>query len=231
MDRGEWKTDLVHRLFDDISAKAILHIPFSNYDQKDILKSFTTRSGNYSVKSAYFTNHQSKWGDSTLLNSHKWKKLWKSNIMEKPKMFIWRLISGAIQTKATLVVCFHVEDPYCPFCSTELETVEHPFFLCPCSQSLWFTKWGLRTDLFSHFSIMDWCNTILNPSILFYYQGIDEDQFTSWAVFFLDNFWQSRNLLIHEKRQLEPQQFLKSISQCVNAFLEANKVPTLPTYP
>lgn len=64
-------------------------------------------------------------------------------------------------------------------------------------------------------------------SLLFGLQGTDDDLFTLWAVFFLDNLWRCRNLLIHEHQQFKPQIFLKSITQSVYDFMEARKIPSM----
>lgn len=64
------------------------------------------------------------------------KKIWKSKIPAKIKIFLWLLLNNAVLTKDNLLRRKWVGSPTSYFCSQE-ETVTHLFFQCSTAKAVW----------------------------------------------------------------------------------------------
>jgi hypothetical protein len=85
--------------------------------------------GRFTVKSVY---------DALLVNEsgicH--KKMWKSKIPSKIKIFLWLVMNNAILTKDNMIRRKWKGDPACYFCPHD-ESVNHLFFQCNVAKAVW----------------------------------------------------------------------------------------------
>jgi hypothetical protein len=61
------------------------------------------------------------------------KRLWKINVSNAVKIFVWRACN-ALLTKVNQLKRKIVEDPLLPICSLEVETTRHILWSCPMAQ-------------------------------------------------------------------------------------------------
>ena len=64
------------------------------------------------------------------------KKLWKSKVPSKIKIFLWLVMNSAILTKDNMIRRKWKGDPACYFCPHD-ESVDHLLFQCNVSKAVW----------------------------------------------------------------------------------------------
>jgi hypothetical protein len=64
------------------------------------------------------------------------KKVWKSKIPAKIKIFLWLVMNNAILTKDNMIKRNWQGDPSCYFCD-QVETVNHLLFQCSVAKAVW----------------------------------------------------------------------------------------------
>lgn len=75
--------------------------------------------------------------------SNVWKQLWKMNVPNAMKVFMWWACNNALPTKANLIKMKIVINPLCPICELEPETMEHILWSIFCGVAL-STIYALR---------------------------------------------------------------------------------------
>ena len=140
---------------------AITKIPIPSTPSPDKLVWIHEPKGLFSVKSAYKCNQMEH---PHIFGSNIWSKLWKLNLHERSKMFIWRLGSGVLPTNLNFFLRVGHGNPKFPLCLTEDESIEHLFFKCNFARSMWFgLNWALRPDLINVASCSDIVELVVNP--------------------------------------------------------------------
>lgn len=129
----EWNYDVLTRNFNDRDVKAILAIPLSPRAPEDVRMWAFSKSGEYTVKTAYFL------GKSCNLDAfHRaWIDIWKMEVTLKIRHFMWRACSGTLPVRAYLKERHMAACDLCPWCNNEPETVRHALFDCPTVRDLW----------------------------------------------------------------------------------------------
>lgn len=99
--RLSWNVDMMKGLLIEEEAELGLSIPPSVWHRQDRCIWAPSRTGKYSVKSAYYS--QLEWrrpsvGSTTSL----WKCVWKVNVPPKIKNFMWRLMRNILPVKERL---------------------------------------------------------------------------------------------------------------------------------
>lgn len=59
-----------------------------------------------------------------------WKVLWKTKIQERLKVFLWRILVGALPTRCRIFSMTGVGEQLCGLCNGEIETEIHLFKEC-----------------------------------------------------------------------------------------------------
>lgn len=98
-------------------------------DEKDIIKWKWGKLDNFSVRSVYeaLTRH-----DTGCI----FKAIWKANIPNKIKIFLWLMENNAVLTKDNMIRRKWRGDPKCYFCEMN-KNVDHLFFSCPIARVVW----------------------------------------------------------------------------------------------
>jgi hypothetical protein len=106
---------------------------------RDIPDSRGWGTNGYSVKEGYNTLLSSL---RVFQNSTKWKNVWSQDSLPKINIFIWSLAHGKILTGENLMKRgFH--GPFnCPLCQTSQDTIQHLFWDCPFSTTVWNVAFG-----------------------------------------------------------------------------------------
>ncbi|XP_026437286.1 uncharacterized protein LOC113335458 [Papaver somniferum] len=66
-----------------------------------------------------------------------WKSLWRLNISERIKLFLWKCLQDVLPTNAKLYGKVKDVSPLCTMCKNEIETTEHLLFHCNNAASIW----------------------------------------------------------------------------------------------
>ena len=73
---------------------------------------------------------------------HIWQGIWSLKMANAGKNFMWRACHNLLLTMNNLVRRKIVDDPKCPICRLEAETIFHILWACPLSMDVWSV--GLR---------------------------------------------------------------------------------------
>lgn len=153
---GGWNSDLINKVFLPFEANAILKIPLFLHWGKDQQECGCTKNGLFSVKSTYYLVFSLK--NAIESGSHEqdssyrlfWKTLWKLQLPNKVKNFIWRACRDSLPTKSHL---FHRKIVASSLCAFSCEVEEDIFhILCKCStvHPVWEKYFGDSVMLASH---------------------------------------------------------------------------------
>lgn len=136
----QWNKALIDSHFLNHNAKEIKSIPLPRTHQPDSLYWFYKQKGFSSVKSAYQLGLEQKLSsNATSLADYMkwWSTLWKLQIPNKVKMFLWRLSTNCLPTMAGLLAQNLSRSDVCPRCRNYSETPEHAIFQCKISKQRW----------------------------------------------------------------------------------------------
>lgn len=136
--KGEWRGDLLKEVLGEEEADTVKTIPISRLGFSDKQIWGYTKSGLFSIKSAYHLERMSK-GEPSSTNSESgtWKEVWKLNAPAAVKTFLWRAINNCLPTKLNLLKRKIVESSMCPICSREVESITHSLWSCAASSDVW----------------------------------------------------------------------------------------------
>jgi hypothetical protein len=105
---SSWDVDLVKAIFWPVDARRILQIPIG-YGREDLVAWHFNRSGQFSVRSAYHCQWNSKFGNrfnQTQADTTSWKQLWKNlwnlKVSGKIKIFGWWALKGFVPGRAVI---------------------------------------------------------------------------------------------------------------------------------
>jgi hypothetical protein len=142
---GNWDQQLIHNIFHPIDVNRILQIPLNYNAFDDFLAWHGTRSGVFSVKSAYHVEWKHQFNGvtcrslitGTSLNNPIWKILWKLQVPAKVKIYCWRIMHGIIPMKAILFNRHIGTSDRCPLCNNASEDILHLIFKCDLAANIW----------------------------------------------------------------------------------------------
>jgi hypothetical protein len=141
-DTRWWNLDLVREIFCREEADIICNLGICPGRQKDKLIWVGTKNGDFSVRSAYhLTKSHGEMEEGSGSNGESGKSLWNSiRRVKVPKMvqlFLWKACNNILPTKEKLHKRGITEDPLCPLCKSETETVGHILWSCESSKDVW----------------------------------------------------------------------------------------------
>jgi len=179
---------VIDHCFNLTEAEAIKSIPLSSTSQLDKLIWPFTPTSQYSVKSGYrflfeSNSPQPLSNPSSTQSMGWWKKLWKMEVPNKVKHFVWRTCREALPTKANLSRRRIIPDGVCDRCETHRDDSSHALFFCFDVQVVWTSdpNWQWLLDMQGQ------------TAKKIFVRALEEDKdatllaFTSWAI------WNRRN--------------------------------------
>jgi len=102
------------------------------------------KDSTYSVRSAYHQlgvdRRKDLPGSSHDPNDKLWKEIWRVNLPNRIKNFIWRLAKNILPTRGNLCKKGLKIDSVCPLCFNEVETSQHLFMDCNIAKLTWFSS-------------------------------------------------------------------------------------------
>ena len=137
-----WNISLVQSIFSEEEVAMILSMPICPQRQQERLVWMGTRNGAFSVKSAYHMAKESidrLGGESSTGDQHSplWKAIWSVKVPRVVSHFLWKACNGILPTKVNLHKRGISDDPMCPICLREEESVGHILWSCPSFRDVW----------------------------------------------------------------------------------------------
>lgn len=151
---GGWDEVLIRDNFWPIDAERILQIPLHQHEMEDYVAWHLTKSGVFSVRSAYYRQWEESYAHmasnpnlSSGSSPHTvWKKLWGLKVPTKVKIFIWRSLHNAIPCYGVLADRHISTMVQCLVCKQHAEDVDHALFGCARAMEIW-TILGLHDTI------------------------------------------------------------------------------------
>lgn len=181
--------------------------------------------GKFSVKSAHklvISARLATMGESPPLD---WAKLWKLNIHERLKFFLWKVAWDILPTRIRLAKQLRghfTGDISCLLCGTSKESLHHLFFGCSYSHLIWrLSPWPLNVEYFLHNSSHRWLQALLDPSTWLGVSLSRVHDFQVFAVVLMDSTWMARNRPFHDNQRVSPPILLEQILKCQHEHISA----------
>jgi ribonuclease HI len=142
----QWDEELLRSILNPVDVNRILEIPLNVGAFDDFMAWNQTRTGQFSVRSAYHVEWKSQFGSRRGPNTGQgspsssnpvWKNLWKMKVPSKVKIFCWNALHGSLPLKSILVNRHVGTSGQCPVCFQGAEDVKHLLFTCPAAVEVW----------------------------------------------------------------------------------------------
>lgn len=186
------KPNLIRELFDPTSAQAILSIPIPFRPSQDKLIWVPNSKGCFIVKLSYQTIRDLSSPQPPSENH--WKHIWRLNIPERTKMFLWRIVANVLPTRDNLSRRMGIRKTCCTICKQEEESPCHLFLNCPITKVLCFTTcWGFKANESSINNPVDIVKLVIDPPQAFY-QASEKWLISLDMALTLGEIWKLRNL-------------------------------------
>ncbi|KAL0312576.1 UNVERIFIED_CONTAM: hypothetical protein Sradi_5656900 [Sesamum radiatum] len=215
-----WKGEVIDNLLWPEDAIIIKDIPLGRNSSPDIQVWHYTKSGTFSVKSAYHVTtsllsqyNSSKSGQSSSW-SRAWAGIWSARVPNKIKVFLWRACKEAIPTTANLIRRKCVVDENCTSCGAPLENSKHVFLDCSFARQTW-----ALADIPN--SVISQWEQDMEGWIVKVRDELDHEKFNFFLVLCW-KLWNRRNKLVMENRTTSPldtvllaRSFLHDFMNCI----------------
>jgi hypothetical protein len=195
-----WNLALLNFLFNSTSVREILKTSFSSLSQEKHIWT-PSSNGSFSSKSAHklICSQRVSTASSSLSSSH-WKLLWKLNLNDRLKLFLWKIAWDIVPSRIRLNQVFPINPAslVCPLCKVVEDSLHHLFFSCFFARISWRSSpWPLDSLKWTSLSLSDWIKGILSPHSSFGIPLADSHHFQIYAVVFCDLMWFYRNQVVH----------------------------------
>lgn len=135
--------------FDPEDAGKILKIPLPRTPKPDQMIQAYDKQCMYSVKSGYQVAFHLKFTDQPSFSKARqtdWNGIWKLEIPEKLKIFMWRVAHDLLPTAGNLWKKKVLQDPWCQRCRKNRENIFHALIECKFSKRVWYPT-NFKMDL------------------------------------------------------------------------------------
>ena len=202
----QWNRPLLHTIFLQSTVDDILSIKLGEVHDRDKLLWKETKSGCFSVKTAYQVALRLKQPQnvehSTAREDKKfWNKMWKLPIPPKVRNFMWRACSDILPTSANLCRRRIPVASTRTICQQHEKTVAHILWECPLARNVWGMIPGQLQK----------CNSEATNYYILARQleeKLTKKDLELWAMV-LWSIWNTRNRFHFEKKQSTPSDILQ----------------------
>ena len=210
--RNIWRASTIHALFYSILAQEILKIRISTDSRTKFIWT-PSSSGRFTTSSAYSLVIAPTSNTSSYVSSFCWKSIWKLNLNDRLRLFLWKIAWSILLSKVHLGKLFLIFDTYCPLCKVADDSLTHLFFECFFAQVVWrLSFWPLDSIDFHFSSLLDWINSIISPGRSLGIPSEDQHKFQIFASVACDILWFYRNKALHDEVSLDA----RSVSAHIN---------------
>ncbi|KAL0015802.1 hypothetical protein SO802_002871 [Lithocarpus litseifolius] len=150
VEKKSWDVNILNQVFLPFEVEIIEGIPLSNRLPVDKQIWFETANGIFLVRSAYkiaLEMQEANVGGSVSDGGNLlafWKKLWKFQVPNKVRHFVWRVAKDILPTKTNLVKWHVIVDDLCEECGLYVESLFHVSMECPKARETWgFTQFSI----------------------------------------------------------------------------------------
>ncbi|XP_027072055.1 uncharacterized protein [Coffea arabica] len=151
--------------------------------------------------------------------SKSWKVLWKQNVNQKLKVFMWKSLHGALPVRELIFNRTKQGNPMCAGCGEREETIEHMMFQCKKAKEIWKmapVQWEGLEHLTGCF--MKWWSAILEAQ-----ESRGEAVQVNVTINILWQIWKARNEREFNQKEREPHKAIEKAQKEWREFEEANK--------
>ncbi|CAA7061573.1 unnamed protein product [Microthlaspi erraticum] len=195
---GIWNEELINEILPQ-HMEEILCLILGSYDSDDRLAWLPQPSGDYSVKSGYFTAREklNPIHIPAVGNEFNWiSEVWDGKFAPKLKIFLWKAVQGALPVGNNLAIRGIFPQSNCIHCGSPESTL-HMLFHCPLAQEVWSLA-PFRNQIYSGnlTNLKDGVKA-LNRAISLPPTGIREGTLAPWIMW---SIWMTRNNKIFNRR-------------------------------
>ncbi|KAM2615219.1 hypothetical protein TB2_029752 [Malus domestica] len=227
---NSWKANSIFAGFHREDAVTILSIPLSHFGCEDRLMWHHSVNGIYSVKSGYGIamelmengafGKKGRGAPSEQLQINKvWSRIWRLQVPNKIKLFIWRCCNNAVAVRRNLQRRHMRVDNVCGVCNAVDESENHLFFRCNFSHVFWFcSPLHLNSHELEGFDFLDsWGK---------FHEGIkgkeNAEEICQEFAFGLWRLWKNRNEVVFKGLHRQPIDVMDLWWKNINEFIEAS---------
>ena len=218
---GTWDEQLVKETFWDEDANIILALPISQ-DIDDFPAWHPYPKGVFSVKSAYtlgirIRDHHNG-ADASTSNGEAscfdWKRVWRMNVANKVKVFVWQLAHNSLQVKKNIARRGVKLDTLCPICQRFDEDMGHLFLKCKTMRLCWLLL-NLEEVRVSFLQLRTGRDMLEKIWTL-------QDEIQQKIILLLWCWWSARNKANAGERMKSAQEVVSDVFYHMNAWNSAN---------
>jgi ribonuclease HI len=211
-----WNIPLIKEVFKEEEVEKICSLAICPRTQEDQTVWVGNKNGEFSVQSAYhlaieICSREESGCSNTDSLTPLWKQIWRINVPRVVKLFLWQACNNILPTKEKLFKRKITDDPLCPVCCREVETVGHALWSCSAARDVW-----LESNVCIQKSCSEedaFCNILLNLC--------DRLKIKDWEQVggIARQIWLRRNKLVFEGEFTHP----KIVYQCAVDQLEFHR--------
>lgn len=224
-----WDEELLRQTFWPVDVTRILSIPLSSHDMEDFVAWNLTKSGTFSVRSAYYAEWESQFGhkvnrghDGPMKDHPMWSKIWSLRVPSKVKIYLWRIMQETLPCRAVLANRHVKVSGQCPLCTEGVEDLKHLLFQCPHAVLVW-RELGLEHLMDSACAIDRAGQAVLEHLLCVEHKVTNTShailELVAVACWYI--WWSGRQVTNGEKGQ-EPRQMARSVEALYANFYAAN---------
>nr|XP_027082466.1 uncharacterized protein LOC113704793 [Coffea arabica] len=220
ISNNKWNRVLVLKTCSSQDAERILSIPISVTGKEDSYYWVHSQNGQYMVQSGYKTWIKEKNQVNSAVRekagrsyegtiSKVWKSLWKQNVSQKLKVFMWKSLHGALPVRELIYRRTKQGNPMRAGCGEREETLEHMMLQCKKAKEIWKmtpVQWDGLEHLYDCF--LKWWITIMEAQ-----QSRDDAK----------QIWKAKNDREFNQKEREPHKIVEKAIKDWVEFEEANK--------
>ncbi|XP_050111742.1 uncharacterized protein LOC126590298 [Malus sylvestris] len=215
---NSWRDDVISDGFNQDDVLPILSIPLSHSSLGDRLVWHHTTNGVYSVKTRYglavklmeygALRRKGRGAPSEFNKQNMvWNNIWRLQVPNKIKIFIWRCCNNALAVRRNLKRCHMRIDNVCGVCNLYIETENHMFFQCEISHVFWFySSLHLNSHVLEGSDFLEsWGNFCAQVK-----DKDNTDEICQDFAFDLWRLWKNRNEVVFNKVNRQPLEILEA---------------------
>jgi hypothetical protein len=129
-----------------------------------------------------------------------WKSIWKLNLNDRLRLFLWKIALNILLTKERLSQIFiTTTDSSCHLCKMAYDSLQHLFFECHFARVVWHHSfWPMDSIAFQFTSMPEWINLIISSESSFGIPLVDHHKFQIFLAVACGILWFYRNKAYHD---------------------------------
>ncbi|MCH87362.1 ribonuclease H protein [Trifolium medium] len=137
----------------------------------------------------------------TEASDNHWKQVWKLQVQERVRCFIWLLVHDRLATRKR-INNMHMGDPYCYHCGDVIETALHVLRDCPLAVRVWYNMVDTKYwEIFFNVNMQQWVD--INLRMCFGKEDVKQWSAAYWATT-CHYLWFLRNKMTHGSDNVLP---------------------------